>query len=117
MNLSIVICTYNRADFLKLALESLLPQVLQCSVNDIEVVVVDNNSNDGSFAVIKEFQLKFQSLSLLYFLEKQLILNGMLDTVKQTPLFSLVKPVYNVDPKWLGLAVESIKSQIYSDWN
>ncbi|MEM9546799.1 MAG: glycosyltransferase [Bacteroidota bacterium] len=35
---------------------------------------------------------------------------------KQRPLFSVVMPVYNVDPKWLGLAVESIKSQIYGDW-
>ncbi len=32
------------------------------------------------------------------------------------PLLSIIMPVYNVDPKWLHLAVESIKSQWYDNW-
>ena len=32
------------------------------------------------------------------------------------PLISIVMPVYNVDPKWLRLAIESIESQWYDNW-
>jgi glycosyltransferase involved in cell wall biosynthesis/2-polyprenyl-3-methyl-5-hydroxy-6-metoxy-1,4-benzoquinol methylase len=32
------------------------------------------------------------------------------------PLMSIVMPVYNVDPKWLELAINSIKNQWYDNW-
>jgi GT2 family glycosyltransferase len=32
------------------------------------------------------------------------------------PLISIVMPVYNVDPKWLELAIASIKKQWYTNW-
>ena len=50
---SIVICTYNRADFLRSALSSL---TCQTSGNGIfEVIIVNNNSNDHTQAVADEF--------------------------------------------------------------
>ena len=35
---------------------------------------------------------------------------------KVQPLFSIVMPVYNVDPKWLELAINSIRKQWYDKW-
>jgi len=35
---------------------------------------------------------------------------------KKKPLISIIMPVYNVDPKWLELAIESIESQWYENW-
>ena len=32
------------------------------------------------------------------------------------PLFSVVMPVYNVEEKWLRLAIESVANQIYANW-
>lgn len=32
------------------------------------------------------------------------------------PLISVVMPVYNVDPRWLREAVESVRGQIYPNW-
>lgn len=32
------------------------------------------------------------------------------------PLISIIMPVYNVDPKWLELAIKSIKNQWYENW-
>ena len=32
------------------------------------------------------------------------------------PLISLIMPVYNVDPKWLDLAIKSIENQWYENW-
>lgn len=35
---------------------------------------------------------------------------------KNKPLISLVMPVFNVDPDWLQLAVESVIKQLYENW-
>ncbi len=43
---SVVICTYNRVDYLLLAIDSLAKQSL--SVDDFEIIVVDNASNDST---------------------------------------------------------------------
>jgi glycosyltransferase involved in cell wall biosynthesis len=32
------------------------------------------------------------------------------------PLISIIMPVYNVDPKWLDLAIKSIEAQWYKNW-
>ncbi len=32
------------------------------------------------------------------------------------PLISIITPVYNVDPKWLDLAVKSVENQWYDNW-
>ncbi len=39
-----------------------------------------------------------------------------LHNLKYQPLISIVMPVYNVDVKWLRLAIQSIKSQWYTNW-
>ncbi|KRE86372.1 hypothetical protein ASG89_10165 [Paenibacillus sp. Soil766] len=35
---------------------------------------------------------------------------------KYKPLVSVLMPVYNVHPKWLALAIESVQDQIYPNW-
>lgn len=49
--LSVVICTYNRHELLRLALETLLREPADCSY---EVIVVDNNSTSETRAVVEE---------------------------------------------------------------
>ena len=39
-----------------------------------------------------------------------------LNRLPSRPLISVVLPVYNPDPKWLELAIESVVDQIYPDW-
>ncbi len=39
-----------------------------------------------------------------------------LNFFKKKPLISVIMPVYNVDPKWLDLAIESIQNQWYENW-
>ena len=53
MFISIVICTYNRADFLFNALGKLTKILLD--ENDFELIVVDNNSSDNTRKVVDEF--------------------------------------------------------------
>ena len=39
-----------------------------------------------------------------------------LKTFSIQPLISIIMPVYNVDPRWLKLAIRSIKNQWYKNW-
>lgn len=65
--LSIVICTYNRADILKYCLDSLIKQNVS---NDIfEIIIVDNNSNDNTKEISLFFHDKF--IHFQYIIEKQ----------------------------------------------
>ena len=54
MRASIIICTYNRAASLARTLETLAEQAGE-GLEDVEVLVVDNNSNDGTGAVVQSF--------------------------------------------------------------
>ena len=36
--------------------------------------------------------------------------------LRQKPLISVLMPVYNVDPRWLVAAIESVRRQLYPNW-
>jgi len=55
MQLSIIICTWNRADHLRQTLASLQECRLPAGT-DWEVIIVDNNSTDGTGAVCQQFR-------------------------------------------------------------
>jgi len=44
------------------------------------------------------------------------LLTQVCQTFDYQPLISIVMPVYNVDPLWLGKAVRSVRDQIYPHW-
>jgi len=54
MTITVILCTYNRAEMLAKTLDSLVASVLPTSVS-WEVLVVDNNSSDQTRAVVSEF--------------------------------------------------------------
>ncbi len=54
MFVSVVICSYNRAAYIGAALDSLYHQT--ASKDDFEVIVVDNNSSDGTNEVVKTWR-------------------------------------------------------------
>lgn len=58
MRISIILCTYNRCQYLKRVLDSIALSVLPNSA-DWEVLVVDNNSNDQTPDVAKEFAVRW----------------------------------------------------------
>jgi glycosyltransferase involved in cell wall biosynthesis len=59
--LSVAIPTYNRAETLRRQLGSLLGQIVGCQ-EDVEVVVSDNASSDGTATVVAEMREHFPSL-------------------------------------------------------
>ena len=67
MELSIVICTYNRAQFLPDALKSLKEQTLDKS--KFEVIVVNNNSTDDTEKISFAFEKENPNVSFQYHIE------------------------------------------------
>jgi len=53
--ISVIITTYNRANLLEQAIESILAQ----SYKNFEVIVVDDGSEDNTFEIAKEFPVKY----------------------------------------------------------
>ncbi len=54
-----VVCTYNRADLLAGAIESLCSQQMQPS--EFEILIIDNASTDNTQEVIKKYQMDFSN--------------------------------------------------------
>ena len=66
---SVVICTYNRAQYLQQTLQSVVEQDFPSE--KFEIVVVDNNSPDRTEAVAFSFRDQYKNITLRYFKELQ----------------------------------------------
>jgi glycosyltransferase involved in cell wall biosynthesis len=62
--ISVVICTYNRANLLANALSSTCKQTVRSSL--YEVIVVDNNSNDQTGTVADDFCARYRNVRYVY---------------------------------------------------
>jgi len=62
--ISVAICTFNRALFLQKCLEGFERQSID--LNRIEIIVVDNNSSDGTEEITKEYSGKLPNLSYVF---------------------------------------------------
>jgi glycosyltransferase involved in cell wall biosynthesis len=61
----------------------------------------------------------FVELNQKYTYKPNFNILNILDEIKQfksQPLISIVVPVYNVDVKWLKLAISSVEKQFYTNW-
>ena len=58
MNITVLLCTYNRCEYLAKALDSVAAQLLPDSVS-WEVLIVDNNSTDQTRAVAEQYCRKY----------------------------------------------------------
>ena len=67
LELSVVICTYNRDRFLPDVLKSLKKQSAQADV--FEIVIINNNSNDKTEEISLAFQKNNPQLNVTYFIE------------------------------------------------
>lgn len=67
IKISIAICTYNRAFFLEKCLSSLYENF--ANRNDLEILVVDNNSNDNTKDIVNSYRKKYSNLK--YFFEEK----------------------------------------------
>jgi glucosyl-dolichyl phosphate glucuronosyltransferase len=104
---SVVICTYNRCEMLRITLASLTRQTV--APDRFEVIVVDNASTDGTPAVVREAQGAFPEHTIRYIHEPQpgasVARNtGLANAV--APLVAFTDDDVKVPPTWLGRAAE-----------
>lgn len=67
LDISLVICSYNREKFIGKALSSILGQTL--SFDRFEVVIVNNNSTDATDSIVKAFIKAHAEISFTYVIE------------------------------------------------
>ena len=69
MDVSVILCTYNRGERLKKTLDSLAAQEALSGI-DFEIIIVDNNSKDATKDVVSSYQPRFNG-RLRYVFEPQ----------------------------------------------
>src|SRR6201990_120099 len=67
-SISVVVCTYNRAKFIGMALDCLSRQTL--SADRFEVLIIDNKSTDRTAVICHQFIADHPGLNIRYFLEE-----------------------------------------------
>ena len=65
-----------------------------------------------------DFRLKYKTYAINRCKEYNLTpqIEEEINNFSKKPLISIIMPVYNVDPKWLDLAIFSVKNQWYPNW-
>ena len=72
--LSVIICTYNRVNYLLDALDSLINQDVDKSI--FEIIIVDNNSQDNTNELCKTYINKVNNIEIKYVIEKKVGLSA-----------------------------------------
>jgi len=115
MDITVVLCTYNRCDSLAAALESVSVSRLPDSVS-WEVLVVDNNSTDQTREVIERFASQYPG-RFRYAFEprpgKSNALNAALHDTKAEVLAFMDDDV-QVEPDWLSMLTRIFKDPKYA---
>ncbi|MGV7223720.1 MAG: glycosyltransferase [Nitrospinales bacterium] len=105
--ISVVICTYNRAELLVDALQTLCEQTINKSL--YEVIVVDNNSRDNTRTVTKDFSQRFPNIK--YYFEIRQGLSHARNRGWQEangPYVAYIDDDCKVSSQWLRIAIEII---------
>jgi glycosyltransferase involved in cell wall biosynthesis len=111
MRLSVIICTWNRAELLRQTLNSLAKSELP-NDTEWELIIVDNNSTDETTAVCQEF-LRQNPQRYRYMVEKRqgksFALNTGVDNARGR-ILSFTDDDVIVDPAWLAETVRMFDS-------
>jgi glycosyltransferase involved in cell wall biosynthesis len=105
---SVNICTYNRCDLLKVSLESLLCQ--EADGLRYEVVVVDNNSTDGTRHLVESFVRRGHT-NVRYFFEQRQGLSFARNTgiqAARAPILAFTDDDVRVAPNWIATIKRSL---------
>ena len=106
--ISVVICTYNRAELLTKGLQTLCEQTL--AISEYEVIVVDNNSQDNTRAVTEDFCRRYPNIR--YFFETQQGLSHARNRgwrEAKASYIAYIDDECKMPPQWLAIAKQIIE--------
>ncbi len=110
MRLDVIVPTYNRQDLLPLALNSLLAAEIPAGL-EVGITVVDNNSTDGTRAVIESFQKQFGE-RIRYCFERQQGRSHALNAgiaATSGDLVGIIDDDEEIDRNWYATAFAALK--------
>lgn len=113
LEISVVICTYNRATYLPAALESLYNQ--QISKDCYEVIVVNNNSSDNTETVCNHFIATHTDAYFIYLNEPKQGASFARNTgagIAQSPLLCFMDDDAIAHPNYLSLIIDFFKTHV-----
>ncbi len=112
MNLSVILCTYNRCESLPAALESVAVSQFPDSLS-WQVLVVDNNSKDKTREVVEEFGRRYPNRFRYIFESKQgksyALNTGIRESTGQ--ILAFMDDDVTVDPAWLQRLLVVLREQ------
>jgi glycosyltransferase involved in cell wall biosynthesis len=114
MKVTVILCTYNRCNSLRSALETLAAQAVP-EDHPWEVLVVDNNSTDQTGAVAEEFCTRYAGRFRYLFEARQgksFALNSGIEAAAGE-ILAFVDDDVTVEPEWLIHIVEALRDQRY----
>jgi glycosyltransferase involved in cell wall biosynthesis len=103
MNITVILCTYNRCQSLAKALDGIAAQVLPDSV-EWELVVVDNNSTDRTREVVNEFCRRHPARVRYIFEPQQGLSNARNAGIREArgEIVAFLDDDVSVEQTWLG---------------
>jgi glycosyltransferase involved in cell wall biosynthesis len=115
MNITVILCTYNRCQSLAKALGSVAVSILPPAI-DWEVLVVDNNSNDQTSAVVQEFSCKYPGRFRYIFAPKQGKSYALNCGIRESygEVLAFMDDDVEVDPNWLQNLTAALKNREWS---
>ena len=116
VQLTVILCTYNRCRSLPAALQSVAAQQMPDSL-DWEILVVDNNSTDQTRAVVSEFAQRNLPGRIRYLFEpRQGLSNARNAGIREArgELIAFMDDDVTVDPNWLQSLTASLHSGEYT---
>jgi glycosyltransferase involved in cell wall biosynthesis len=114
MNVTVILCTYNRCDALAAALDSVAASVVPPSFN-WEVLIVDNNSKDQTQEVVDQFSKKHPGRFRYFFEPKQGKSHALNSGIREAhgEVLAFMDDDITVEPDWL---YELVRPLAKSEW-
>jgi glycosyltransferase involved in cell wall biosynthesis len=111
LNLSVILCTHNRCDLLKKALESVAASTVPQSV-EWEVLIVDNNSSDQTRQVAQQYCEQYPGRFRYLFEEKQGKSYALNTGIREAhgKILAFMDDDVTVEPTWLWNLTSGLQS-------
>jgi glucosyl-dolichyl phosphate glucuronosyltransferase len=115
MDITVVVCTYNRCQNLPEALNSLAKSIVADSTT-WEILVVDNNSNDQTFAVVTEFCNKYPNRFRYIFEPRPGKSNALNTAIRESrgAVLAFADDDTTMEPTWLHRLTAPLCDPIWS---
>jgi dolichol-phosphate mannosyltransferase len=112
MNVSIVVPTLNEFDNIGILLEQIIESAVNISETDIEILVVDDGSNDGTKELVQKMQKRSKNINLIIRKENKSLAKSVYEGIRKSKYNEVIVLDSDMthDPSFIPELVNSIKN-------